>query len=143
MGDVDKLRLKLGVPDAPLVNAGLMTTVMFFRSIVKEDPLAWWEYLRGIDFHKRVELGRLERGKSLVRYESLGDRRLKPFSYFTDPGTSPFHTGTSFPEWQFKVFNVVSETTALVSTASGLSFNSRERMDPVSRIGGGDRKSVV
>src|SRR5256885_10139674 len=28
------------------------------------------------------------------RYDSAGERSLKPFAYFTDPGVSPFHTGT-------------------------------------------------
>jgi hypothetical protein len=134
MGEIESLREKLGVPDAPLVNAGLATTMRFFRLVINDDAMIWWQYLRGIDFHKPVEIKRLSRGTSLVRYESLGDRSLKPFSYFTDPGVSPFHLGTSYPVWQYKVFNVVTETSALVSRASSLNFDPQDR---VSRIGGG------
>jgi hypothetical protein len=134
MGDVEVLRQKLGMPDAPWVNAGLATTASFFRLVVHEDPLQWWQYLRGIDFHKIVEVRRLPKGTALIRYDSAGERSLKPFAYFTDPGVSPFHTGTSFPSWQYKLFNVVTETPALVSTASSLSFNPEDR---VSRLGGG------
>ena len=134
MDDIKALREKLGVPDAPTVNAGLSATATFFRLVVHDDPLKWWRYLRGIDFHKRVEITRLQRGKSLIRYDSVAERYLKPFAYFTDPGVSPFHTGTSFPAWQYKLFNVVTETSALVSTASSLSFDIQDR---VSRLGGG------
>jgi hypothetical protein len=134
VGDLEVLREKLGLPNAPGVNTGLATTASFFRLVVHEDPVKWWRYLRGIDFHKPVELRRLPRGTALIRYESAGERSLKPFSYFTDPGVSPFHLGTSFPVWQYKLFNVVTETPALVSKASSLSFDPQDR---VSRIGGG------
>ena len=134
MTDVDALREKLGLPAAPLVLAGLRTACDFFRSTIREDPAKWWQYLRGIDFHKPVAVKRLPKGTQLVRYESLGDRTLKPFSYFTSAGTSPTRLGTSFPAHEFKVFETERETPALVSTASGLSFSPTDR---VSRPGGG------
>jgi hypothetical protein len=134
MDIIESLREELGLPNAPWVNLGLGTTADFFRNVVHDDPLKWCRYLRGIDFHSPVETKSLQRGKSLIRYDSAGERSLKPFAYFTDPGVSPFHTGTSFPVWQYKLFNVVTTTPALVSRASSLSFDPQDR---VSRIGGG------
>ena len=137
---IEELRTKLGLPAAPLVLTGLRTASDFFRTVVREDPLKWWQYLRGIDFHRRVEVRRLPRGTKLVRYESLGDRTLKPFSYFTESGTSPFSIGTSFPAHQFKVYEAARDTAALVSTASGLSFSPTDR---VSRLGGGTQYIIA
>ena len=78
-------------------------------------------------------------------------KRIPPFGYFTEVGVSPFHTGTSWPSWSYKEFTVVTDTPALVSTASTLSFNPFDdaaepgrqvRFDRVSRIGGG-RQYIV
>jgi hypothetical protein len=137
---VPALREKLGVPNAPLVNSGLDATAFFFKTFVGDDPLQWWQYLRGIDFHQPVAVKYLEKGKTLVRYESIGSRSLKPFGYFSDPGVSPFHIGTSFPAWQHKVFNVAKVTPALVSKASSISFDPQDR---VSRIGGGTQYVIA
>ncbi len=140
MGDVDALREKLGLPAVPVVTAGLTTAVGFFRSALHQHPLEWWEYFRGIDFHKPVQVKKVPKGTVLVRYESTGSRRLKPFWYFTDPGTSPFRLGISFPAHEFKLFETSRETLALVSTASGLSFGPTDR---VSRLGGGTQYIIA
>jgi hypothetical protein len=143
MGEVEALREKLGLPSAPLVTAGLVTTALFFRSVLQEDPIRWSEYLRGIDFHKLVTAETLPAGTRLIRYDSLGERSLKPFSYFTSPGTSPHSLGTSFPSSQFKLFETSRQTPALKSWASSISFSPRPgesrafEFDPVSRAGGG------
>lgn len=141
---VDALREQLGLPDAPLVNDGLETTCRYFEEQLRQDPQAWVAYLRGIDFHKPVRIEWLRRGMRLIRYESTGDRMLKPFSYYTSVGTSPTSTGTTFPSVEFKTFEVVRSVPALVSTASGISFgvyhdtvSNTRRYDRVSRLGGG------
>lgn len=134
MTDVDALRRKLGLPPAPVVTAGLATAANFFRTVVHQDPMQWWQYLRGIDFHKRVTVVTVPKGTSLVRYESLGDRSFKPFVYFTRPGTSPFTLGTSFPASEFKLFETDRDTRALESIASGINFAPDDRM---TRLGGG------
>ncbi len=137
MVQVAALREQLRLPDAPLVNGGLATTLQFFQLVIHDDPLRWLAYLRGIDFHREVRQVLLPRHKALVRYESA-DRReireLSPFGYFTEPGVSPFQTGTSWPAWNYKEFTVVAETRALASTASSISFHPADR---VARIGGG------
>jgi hypothetical protein len=143
MSEIDVLREKLGLPTAPLVLAGLSTTAVFFRSVLHQNPVRWWEYLRGIDFHKLVTVETLPKGIRLIRYDSLGERSLKPFSYFTSPGTSPHSLGTSFPSSQFKLFETNRHTPALKSWASSISFSPRPgesrafEFDPVSRAGGG------
>ena len=134
MTDVATLRRALSVTDAPLVNAGLAATIQFFEVTLNVRPLDWLDYLKGIDFHSAVSVTTLPRHKKLVRYDSLGARRLTPFGYFTEPGVSPFHLGLSPSEWVFKEFTVVQPTKALVSKASGIRFGVG---DPVSRIGSG------
>ncbi len=122
------------MPDAPLVNTGLDATLHFFAVAINADPLAWLDYLKGIDFHKSVSIVTLKRHKTLVRFDTLSSTRLTPFGYFTDPGVSPFHLGLSPSGYMFKTFTVVQPTRALVSTASSMSFGPSDR---VSRIGGG------
>jgi len=136
MNEADILLGKLGLTPAPLVRAGLSTAAHFFRTVVHVDPSgeSVWRYLRGIDFHKPVNVTVLPQGTALARFDSLGDRSFKPFVYFTKPGTSPFSLGTSFPQSEFKLFETDRPTTALVSSASGLSFSPSDR---VSRMGGG------
>jgi hypothetical protein len=137
MRETEALRLELGLPDAPLVNSGLAVTAQFFRTVIGADPMKWLPYLKGIDFHREVRQVRLDKDKTLVRYESADRREIReltPFGYFTEPGVSPFHTGTSWPAWNYKKFNVVVPTSALLSTASSISFS---RTDRVSRQGGG------
>jgi len=138
--NVDALRTKLGLPGAPLVKDGLNTTVRFFNTVLRQDPEKWVGYLRGIDFHKPVRVERLPKGTQLVRYESTGDRSLKPFLYFTKPGTSPHRLGTSFPQVEFKVFETTRPIEALVSAASGINFGPTDR---VSRPGGGTQYIVA
>jgi hypothetical protein len=137
MPDINALRLELRLPDAPMVNLGLAATAEFFGTVVNADPMKWLSYLRGIDFHRPVRQVIVERHKTLVRYESVDRREIRelpPFGYFTEPGVSPFHTGTSWPAWDFKEFNVVAPTRALLSSASSISFTPSDR---VSRQGGG------
>ena len=137
MGEVEELRSQLRLPDAPIVNNGLAITAEFFRTVVNADPTKWLSYLRGIDFHRVVRQVLLDKHKTLVRYESADRREIRdlpPFGYFTESGVSPFHTGTSWPAWNFKEFNVVIPTRALMSSASSISFSPQDR---VSRQGGG------
>ena len=140
MSDVDALRTKLGLPGAPLVKDGLTTTVRFFSTVLRQDPANWVGYLRGIDFHKPVRIERLPKGTQLIRYDSVGDRSLKPFLYFTRPGTSPHRLGTSFPKVEFKLFETTRPIDALVSAASGINFSPTDR---VSRPGGGTQYIVA
>src|SRR5687767_11590796 len=126
MSDIEALRQRLGLTAAPLVNAGLAATEHFFRTVLTADALEWWEYLRGIDFHKPVQVKWLEPRTPLVRYDNPVRREIKkitPFMYFTEPGVSPFQTGTSWPTWDYRLYNVVVRTPALVSTASSISFD--------------------
>lgn len=134
MADVESLRIKLGLTDAPIVRAGLAATEEFFRTTLRQDAASWISYLRGIDFHRPVRSEWLQRGTPLIRYESTGARTLKPFLYFTRPGTSPNSLGTSFPSVEYKQFEVDRSVRALVSTASGISFAPDDR---VNRVGGG------
>ena len=145
MSDFDVLRAKLGLPDAPLVRASLTTTIDFFRFVLKEDPTVWWEYLRGIDFHQPVRLEFLPPQTRLAQHENVGSHRLKPFAYYTTPGTSPHATGTSFPSSQFKLYETNCPTRALVSTASPMQFNdvARGQFDRVSRPGGGKQYIIA
>ena len=138
--NVDALRAKLGLPGAPLVLDGLNTTVRFFSAVLKQDPEKWVGYLRGIDFHKPVRIERIPKGTQLIRYDSTGDRSLKPFLYFTKPGTSPHRLGTSFPEVEYKLFETTRPIEALVSAASGINFGPADR---VSRPGGGTQYIVA
>jgi hypothetical protein len=140
MSDVDAIRAKLGLPGAPMVVNGLTTTVQFFDRIIRQDPAKWVGYLRGIDFHKPVRVERLPKGTQLIRYDSTGDRSLKPFLYFTKPGTSPHRLGTSFPTVEYKLFETTRPVDALVSAASGISFGPQDR---VSRPGGGTQYIVA
>jgi len=148
MIDVAALRRQLGLSDAPMVTEGLTRTVEFFETVIRDNPAQWIGYLRGIDFHHPVRVETLKRSKKLVRYESAhrgAVTRIPPFGYFTEPGVSPFHTGTSWPSWYYKDFTVVTDTPALLSIASTISFNPFDdgpaagrqvRFDRVSRIGG-------
>ncbi len=131
---VAQIRSALGLPSAPLVTRGIETTVLFFSEVLRADPLQWKDYLRGIDFHSPIQRVMLAPGTRLSRHRSTGSARPKPFLYFTQPGTSPFSTGTSFPESVFELFECTSSLSALQSRASSISFSPTDR---VSRMGGG------
>jgi hypothetical protein len=123
--DIDELRLALRLPDAPMVNNGVAATADFFRTVLNADPMKWLSYLRGIDFHREIRQVLLERHTTLIRYESADRREIRelpPFGYFTETGVSPFHSGTSWPAWNFKEFNVAVPTRAL---RSSIKANSR------------------
>lgn len=122
MAEVESLRIKLGLTDAPLVRIGLTVAEEFFRTTLRQDAEMWIGYLRGIDFHKPVRTEWLGCGMRLVRYESTGHRTLKPFLYFTRAGTSPTALGTTFPTTEYKEFEVDRSIRALVSTASSISL---------------------
>src|SRR3954451_19482001 len=96
MSDEEVVHAKLGLPAAPRVMDALRTTCTFFRDVLREDPKAWWEYLRGIDFHQPVRVDLLPAGTELSQHQSVGASRPKPFVYFTTPGVSPTSTGTTF-----------------------------------------------
>jgi hypothetical protein len=140
MSDVDAIRARLGLPGAPMVKDGLTTTIRFFNTVLHQDPTKWVGYLRGIDFHKPVRVERLPKGTQLIRYDSTGDRSLKPFLYFTKPGTSPHRLGTSFPTVEYKLFETTRPVDALVSAASGINFSPTDR---VSRAGSGTQYIVA
>jgi Bacterial toxin 46 len=140
MSDVETIRTKLGLPGAPMVKDGLSTAVRFFNTVLRQDPQKWVGYLRGIDFHKPVRVERLPKGTQLIRYDSTGDRSLKPFLYFTKPGTSPHRLGTSFPSVEYKLFETTRPVEALVSAASAINFSPADR---VSRPGGGTQYIVA
>ncbi len=145
MADVATLRARLGLPPAPLVLAGLEIASDFFHTVLREDPLRWVDYLRGIDFHRPVRVELLPTGTALSQHKHVGSARQKPFVYFTVPGTSPTSTGTSFTAAQFKLFRTSRPTKALVSSASPISFNDPRSgtMDAVSRMGGGKQLIVA
>lgn len=134
MTDINALRELLGITDAPLVREGLTAAAAFFENTLRQDPVNWISYLRGIDFHKTVRIVVLPRGTRLVRYDSTGNRTLKPFAYYTKPGVSQSILGTNFPSVDFKEFEITRSVQALMSTASGVRFGPGDR---VSRLGGG------
>lgn len=139
MDEAETLRLKLGLPAAPLVQQGLRKTCDFFHAQLNADPVHWWEYLRGIDFHKPVWIELLHAGTRLSQHQTLGPARAKPFAYFTVPGTSPTSTGTSFDQVRYREFRTTRPVNALVSAASPMAFNNVQAgvFDRVSRTGGG------
>jgi len=145
MSDAEVVRKKLGLPSATMVLDGLETACTFFRTVVREDPTTWWEYLRGIDFHQPVRVEILPIGTQLAQHQSLGSARAKPFVYFTVPGVSPTSTGTTFDRVQFKLYGTTRVTHALASIASAISFNDLRagRLDPVSRGGGGKQYIIA
>ena len=131
---VTQVRIALGLPMAPIVNSGIEATVSFFADVLGADPLQWTDYLRGIDFHSLVLRELLLPGARLARHRTTGPARIKPFLYFTKPGTSQFRTGTSFPVSLYELFECTSPVEALLSRAASISFGPADR---VSRIGGG------
>jgi hypothetical protein len=132
--DVSRMCKLLGKPEAPLVKRGVREALDFFDKILGVDPFDWVDYFKGIDFHDHVHRLTLKAGTKLSRHRSTGSARVKPFVYFTKPGTSQHSTGTSFEESEFEKFEVASPVVALVSTASGIRFG---REDRVVRAGGG------
>jgi hypothetical protein len=131
--ETEHLRSALGLTDAPLVRANLEAISSFFKSL-EVAPGAWLDYLRGIDFHRLVKVVFIPPQTRLSRHRSLGNARPKPFVYLTQPGTSPFSTGTSFEASKFELFETTSWAMALESYASAISFSPSDR---VSRVGGG------
>jgi hypothetical protein len=145
MSDIDGLRRQLGLPPAPLVLTGLSTTCAFFAETLRVDANDWVAYLRGIDFHKPVNVTMLPAGTRLARHRPLGTSRQKPFVYFTVPGTSPTSTGTTFDATTYQELALPAPVKALVSSATWISFNdvSAGRIDPVSRAGGGTQYIIA
>lgn len=134
MDDAQRMCGLIGVTPAPLVVAGMQSTLRFFREHLRVDPFQWVSYIRGIDFHKPVEDSYLDAGVALSRHRFDGPARSKPFEYFTVPGTSQFRTGTSFDRSIFEKYLVTVRTRALVSIAAAINFYPGDR---VSRLGGG------
>lgn len=128
------LRSQLGLPAAPMVDVGVRTTLDFFRNYLNADPFTWISYIRGIDFHSRVEDLTIAPPIKLSRHKSTGSARPKPFAYFTVPGTSQYTTGTSFQESVFERFTVPHRMRCLKSRASGIKFDPEDR---IVRSGGG------
>jgi hypothetical protein len=137
---VERIRRALALPGAPVVVQGLGVTAAFFHDTLREDPLRWLDYLRGIDFHAPVRVRFLSSGSRLSRHRGTGAARDKPFVYFTVPGTSPFRTGTSFPESMFELFECTAPVNALESRASSISFGPTDR---TSRAGGGTQYIIA
>lgn len=128
------MKARLGLPAADMVDAGICTTIDFFRNYLEADPFAWISYIRGIDFHSRVEDLTIAPPLKLSRHKSTGSARRKPFTYFTVPGTSQYRTGTSFQESVYELFAVPHLMRSLKSRASGIKFDPEDR---VVRSGGG------
>lgn len=140
MGDVERLRVELRLPNAPLVRDGLATVDEFFTKWLHLNPHGWLAYLRGIDFHKSVSIEWLMPGMRLIRYDKTDGHKTKPFAYFTRPGTSQQSLGTNFDSVVFRQYEVRHPTRALLSTASDISFGldvERQVFDAVVRPGGG------
>ncbi len=132
--DVSRMCELLGIPEAPMVKRGVRETLDFFDKILRANPFDWVDYFKAIDFHDHVSRQTLKEGTKLSRHRSTGSARVKPFVYFTKPGTSQYTTGTSFEESKYEEFEVRSPVEALVSRASGIKFGRRDR---VVRAGGG------
>jgi hypothetical protein len=134
----EALRTQLGLTEAERPMKGLVTVIEFFTDELGQDPLSWVNYLKGIDFSNEVLVKELMPGIGLSQHQAV-DARPKPFAYYTEPGTSPTRTGTTFETSQYRLFRVKLPTKALVSKASAMSFNDPEgkKLDPVSRMGGG------
>lgn len=132
--DISRMCKLLGVPEAPMVRRGVREALEFFDRTLRTDPFKWVRYFKGIDFHNRVHLRVLGEGTKLSRHSSTGSGSVKPFVYFTKPGTSQHSTGTSFEESEYEKFEVVGPIQALESTASGVKFNPT---DKITRAGGG------
>jgi len=128
------MKAQLGLPTADMVDAGVRTTLDFFRNYLNTDPFVWISYIRGIDFHSRVEDLTIKPPVKLSRHKSTGSARPKPFAYFTVPGTSQYSTGTSFQESVYELFAVPHPMRSLKSRASGIKFDPEDR---VVRSGGG------
>jgi hypothetical protein len=133
MTSVEPLRQALSITSAPVVNAGLATTIRFFESTLGVNPMEWLDYVKGIDFHKPISLVTLAPHTRLIRFDTLSRWRLTPFSYFTGAGVSPFHLGLSPDQWEFREYTVTRPTQALVSSASDMAFGPGRP----SRVGGG------
>jgi hypothetical protein len=134
MDDVSRMCSLLGVPQAPLVTSGVQATISFFRDYLQTDRFSWMSYIKAIDFHHPVRDERLPAGTTVSRHRYPGEGRVKPFEYFTKPGTSPLHTGTSYDDPVFELYKVPVPTRTLVSIAAPAKFNLK---DQVSRLGGG------
>lgn len=146
IGDVERLRGLLSLPDAPLINTNLVEILTFFRTALVADPFGWTDYLRGIDFHRPVSSTPLSPRTLISRHSGNYVGRPKPFVYFTKPGTSPYSTGTSFPESVFELFETIVTTPALQSYAAPIQYDLKhpefpfqivQRRADVSRMGGG------
>lgn len=125
--DIESLRLKLGVPDAPMVMDGLRLVDAYFRLHLHLDPTLWIKYIRGIDFHRPVHDVILNQPTELVRHKP-DDATVKPFSYFAKVGSSPMRTGTNFPNVTFERYTVQRPIRALESVASSISFGPADRV---------------
>jgi hypothetical protein len=136
VSDNDVLRMTsiLGISRAEMVDDGIRKTIRFFRNVLKCDPFLWSSYIRGIDFHSRVEAPDLYPPQRLSRHKSRETAFSKPFVYFTVPGTSQYSTGTSFPESDYELFSFLFPMPCLKSRASGIKFHPG---DQVVRAGGG------
>ena len=133
--EIESLRLKLGLPDAPTVMSGLRIVDAYFREHLHLDPTAadCIKYIRGIDFHHPVNDLTLNQPTELVRYRPV-DATEKPFSFFTKVGTSPMRTGTNFPNVTFERYIVQRPILALESVASSISFGRKERLGPADKV---------
>lgn len=137
MNDIERLRVELRLPNAPLVNSGLSTVDGYFRRTLHLNPHGWLDYLSAIDFHQRIWTDWLPRGMRLIRYDDTeAHAREKPFTYFTLPGTPQESLGTNYDFVKFGEYEVYHPVFALISTASHVSFGEgRERLR--ARPGGG------
>ena len=152
MDDLPRLRALLGLPGAPLVDSNLLQTLLFFRTVLFVDPFEasgdgkprWLGYLHGIDFHRPVTYRELPPETRMSRHSGDYLTVDKPFVYLTKPGTSPYSTGTSFPESVFELWKTTVITPALESYAAPMQYALRtpggeivQHRADASRMGGG------
>lgn len=125
--EIETLRLRLGLPKAPLVLDGLTTVYDYFTKHLHVSPAAWISYLRGIDFHCPVSTPTLHSPQELVRHKP-DNSTSKPFLYFGQPGVSPMRTGTNFPSVTFERYRLARPILSLKSIASSIAFSPADRI---------------
>ena len=127
VSSIDELRKQLGLPNAPLVLAGLQTVQAFFSQKLKVSAADWISYLRGIDFHHPVREVTLMAPLEVVRHKPELSRP-KPFLYFAEVGSTPMRTGTNFPNVTFERYGFNRPIVALQSIASPIAFGPADRI---------------
>jgi hypothetical protein len=117
-----KLCAQLKLPPAPLVIAGLETTLGFFREHLRIDPLRWTDAFGNIDFLHAVRAEMLTprvrlAARAIARDASTNERC--PFAFYTTPSTLP-------DEAAVQVWEVPEKIRVLASQATTLALGGRQ-----------------